>query len=262
MSSETNYLDKIRSQFQVISDTHLEKMSQNIIPDIEASAPYLILAGDIGYPNQESYWRFLEDASTKFQLVFLILGNKEYHVGPCHFVPDFVRKMIDRRKLWNVIFLDGNTFDIEIEGTKVRIMGCTLWTYVDRLDMDRYRKISYHRADGSIGTFGELNNSIFMLTCKWLDDQMSQCERDGYKCIVITHHVPSFKLLKLEYRLGWNNYMNEYYASDCEHLLRDPVIAWYYGHTQDVGKGIVNDIPCYVGSYMSKRLEHILTNED
>lgn len=240
--------DVIRSKFQVISDTHLEKMSGNIVPDIEALCPYLILAGDIGYPNQTTYWDFIEDASRKFELVFLILGNKEYSVGPYRFIPEFVRSTIQRKRLMNVIFLDGSTFDFYIEEMPIRIIGTTLWTYCIDPDLYRFRKISYHRPDGTIGTFNEINNMVFLESCRWIENEIDRCIQDGCKAIVITHHVPSFKLLKLEYRIGWNNYMNEYYASDCEHLFREPVVAWYYGHTLDQGKQVLNNIGFYVGS--------------
>ena len=248
MISETTSLDEIRSKFQVISDTHLEKMSGDIVPDIEALCPYLILAGDIGYPNQQSYWRFVEDASNKFQIVFLILGNKEFSIGPYRFVPTFVRDTIRRKRLPNVIFLDGTTFDFYIDDIRIRVIGTTLWTYCADPDPYRFRRIVYHRPDGSIGNFGEINNMVFLESCRWLEREIDRCSEDGCKAIIITHHVPSFKLLKLEYRIGWNNYMNEYYASDCEHLFREPVVAWYYGHTNDKGKQVLNDIAFYIGS--------------
>ena len=58
-----------------VSDLHLEK---NHIRKIVANKPNVILAGDIGYPKEESYKKFIHDISYKFEKVFVISGNHEY----------------------------------------------------------------------------------------------------------------------------------------------------------------------------------------
>ena len=65
----------ITKYLQYVSDLHLEKGFKRVI---KPSKPYLLLGGDIGYPNQQSYKNFLLDVSTQFEKVFILTGNHEY----------------------------------------------------------------------------------------------------------------------------------------------------------------------------------------
>jgi len=68
-------INKSFSLLQFSSDIHLERgYKRDIIP----IKPYLVLAGDIGYPNQDSYKQFLLGMSHKFDKVFVISGNHEF----------------------------------------------------------------------------------------------------------------------------------------------------------------------------------------
>ena len=68
-------LQRFKFLTQYISDLHLEK---NFPRNIKAEKPFLILAGDIGYPFQKSYVDFLQSLSYQFDKVFIITGNHEY----------------------------------------------------------------------------------------------------------------------------------------------------------------------------------------
>ena len=63
-------------QFQLISDIHLEF---GAIKKISKCADYLILAGDIGYPDQKLFKDFLSNTSKIFNKVFYVAGNHEYY---------------------------------------------------------------------------------------------------------------------------------------------------------------------------------------
>ncbi len=62
--------------FQLISDLHLEMGSYF---NLKAKAPYLLLVGDIGYPESQIYKDFLKQYSKKFDKIFYISGNHEYY---------------------------------------------------------------------------------------------------------------------------------------------------------------------------------------
>jgi hypothetical protein len=65
-------------KFQYISNLHLDLYPLGLF-DIDAIAPYLLLAGDIGNPYQKKYELFLENISKKFEKIFIISGNHEYY---------------------------------------------------------------------------------------------------------------------------------------------------------------------------------------
>ena len=66
--------------FYYLSDLHLEKDFKRIfnINKYTKDRPYLILLGDIGYVNQQSYKDFLYGISGRFDKIFIVAGNHEY----------------------------------------------------------------------------------------------------------------------------------------------------------------------------------------
>jgi len=66
-------------RFQYVSDLHLEFRKKVLrIPPV---APFLLLAGDIGYPCRSLYREFLRYAAHDFEKVFLVAGNHEFYQG-------------------------------------------------------------------------------------------------------------------------------------------------------------------------------------
>ncbi len=237
-------MQSVLSKFQVISDVHLECIKAGV-PDIQADAPYLVIAGDLGYPNQASYWNFLTDASTKYQLVFLVLGNHEYHCAEFGFVPRFVREQIAKQGLLNVILLDNATFDLWVDGLPVRVIGSTLWSRAPADGGDEYAKIRVKTQTRYI-SFDHICNTVHEQSALWLDAEIDRCAEDGRYAIVVTHYLPSFRLIHPDYA---SYPKNEYYASHLDYLLRPPVVVgWFFGHTHARGKVVVNDVPCLVGA--------------
>jgi len=69
-----------KPSFQILSDLHLEVGPQYHTFSIPASAPYLILAGDIGrLVDYEHHLSFLSTHIAAFEKVFLVLGNHEFY---------------------------------------------------------------------------------------------------------------------------------------------------------------------------------------
>src|SRR5947208_562344 len=67
-------------RLQVMSDLHLEAERSYSNFDIPHSAPYLILAGDIGcLLEYKNYLGFLSHQCTRFEHVYLVLGNHEFY---------------------------------------------------------------------------------------------------------------------------------------------------------------------------------------
>ena len=236
-------MQSVTSKFQVISDIHLEFIKEGM-PDIQADAPYLVIAGDLGYPNQASFWNFLSDASSKYQLVFIVLGNHEYYCAEFGFVPRFVREQIAKHGLLNVILLDNTTFDLWVDGLPVRVIGSTLWSRILSNIEKTYAKIRV-KTDRRYITFDRICNTVHEQCAAWIDAELDRCVEDGRYAIVVTHYLPSYKLIHPEY-LSYDG--QDYFASHLDHLLRPPVLCWFFGHTHARGKVVINDIPCLAGA--------------
>lgn len=68
--------------FQINSDLHLEVGQQYSSFQIPASAPYLVLAGDIGrLVDYDSYLVFLKTQTEQFELISWVLGNHEFYTS-------------------------------------------------------------------------------------------------------------------------------------------------------------------------------------
>ena len=60
------------------------------------------------------------------------------------------------------------------------------------------------------------------------------------KCIVITHHLPTFKVIHSKYKDSIE--LNSFFASNSDELISDPVIYWIYGHTHTASSHNINGV--------------------
>ena len=66
--------------FQILSDLHLEVAKRYSSFEILPSAPYLVLAGNIGLlTDYDSYLAFLARQTQAIKKVFLVLGNHDFY---------------------------------------------------------------------------------------------------------------------------------------------------------------------------------------
>ena len=187
-------MQRITSLVKYVSDLHLEKgFKRIIVPD----KPLLILAGDIGYPEQESYKNFLLSTSDDFDKVFVVSGNHEYdnkHVDEFKNVDEKIENICNMRN--NLFFLQKKSYSICNEH-KINITGCTLWA---EKPTSRYK---YH-----------LNHK------EWLSGEIDKNTR---KHLIVTHHCPYNKVGKKEFK---------YFGTDQSYILKkNNVVCWIYGHT-------------------------------
>lgn len=119
-----------------LSDLHLEFFKlpkvKEIIKKIIPKSPICVLAGDIGYPFQETYEYFLIEMNKKFEHVFLIHGNHEYYQlqeNSGRNMYDIVNKtkdIINKNNLNNVPFLNDNYYDVG----NYKFIGGVLWSKI------------------------------------------------------------------------------------------------------------------------------------
>lgn len=210
-------------KIQLLSDLHLE-FKKNKFPDIE-DCDLLILAGDIGYPHEDRYKKFLKVCNDTVMTI-LITGNHEYYYSRGYkIIDEMIQEIV--KELPNVHFLQKNFVDID----DIRIIGCTLWSHIpdessvttvmndfekiqDHVCIDgRWRKIkigSHH-----VNEWHENHKDILSTIIENTIDK---------KIIVVTHHTPM-----LPYRDG--PLKHGFHSDQEELLLSGKIMLWCHGHT-------------------------------
>lgn len=227
-------------KIQYASDLHLEFYQKTPFqPMLTPAAPTLVLAGDIGRPDKRSYKDFLQYCSRNWTDVVVVAGNHEFYNSRNYkqwryMPPTDIHDVGTRLAACNTIaagfpnvhFLDRRRVDIG----GMAFLGATLWTDVTghelaAMSMNDYSMITpggtamlsptdvtgWHRRDRA-----------------WLDSELRACEETQTPAVVVTHHLPTYRLIHQRYR---GSELNPCFATECKELLRDPVKAWFAGHT-------------------------------
>lgn len=210
---------------QVLSDLHLELLPPSKVQSVIGSIliaggkDVLVLAGDIGNPEDKNYALFLDAMSEHFKKVFVISGNHEAYHGTVASKENRVRYICSRKP--NVSYLSNNFEDY----AGYRWLGTTLWTHVSdpKYKVNDFRRIT----NMSVDTYNHLNDQAVSFLEKTLR------KSEGKHCIVITHHLPSFQLIHPKYK---NDPYNQCFASNLDNLIEkysDRMWLWCYGHTHN-----------------------------
>ncbi|KAH6662844.1 ser/Thr protein phosphatase-like protein superfamily, partial [Halenospora varia] len=224
--------------FQIVSDLHLEVGKQYNNVSIPPSAPFLILAGDIGcLADYDAYLSFLARQTTSFETVFLILGNHEF------FGLSLVAGLEQARRLENeevfggkLVLLHQKRFDIP--GSSITILGCTLWSEIDgdAREIVRAKVKDFSKIGGR--TLDE-HNADHESDLTWLRTQIEEIRKENEEVktseerkqiLVVTHHAPSMQETARPEQV--NNPWSSAFATD---ILKEGewenVKLWVFGHT-------------------------------
>ena len=221
---------------QYVSDIHLEFMTK--IPKINVMADVLCLAGDIGYPYSGIYKDFLIKMNNSFKKVFIITGNHEYYMSgkndnrSMDEINQMIYGLIKIHNLTNTTFLN-NSYEMYND---YLFVGTTLWSKIPSMNMNDIARMNDFKMikNMSFDTYNLLHikNRNFIE-----NDILSKFDKN--KIIMMTHHLPSFKLIADEYI---QSDYNCFYASECDKFFVNPIVAWIYGHTHTPSVNIINDI--------------------
>ncbi len=221
-----------KMKIHYLSDLHLEFYDLTKVPrilqQIVPQSPICVLAGDIGYPFQKTYEAFLRGINTKFEHVFLIHGNHEYYKlkensgKSMDEIVQRTQEIISTHELNNIHFLNNTHYDLG----EHRFIGSTLWSHISnpRFLSNDFR-VMYDSEEVAIE---ELNGRH--LVCKeYLRSELIRAKEESKKVIVITHHLPSFRLNHMKYARFLN--YHQCFSSHSDDLAKDPVCLWIFGHT-------------------------------
>jgi predicted phosphodiesterase len=252
-------------RIQYASDLHLELFkgvgTSDFTKILKPAAPYLALAGDIGHPKQ---WKsLLEWASPQWKQIFIVTGNHEYYNSESTKKDTMQDRDIEFAWLagthMNVNFLHPTSPSIFLKNENVAVIGSTLWTEVD-LSNDAWKRVNdYHNI------FVQPNKVLTPQDSNWmhaenrwtLELEIEKWRNRGANVCVITHHLPSYRLINPIYQ---GSQYNSCFAAKCDDLIRYPVRTWIYGHTHNastisLGKRNERQVICCVNARGYERSE-------
>ena len=228
MTVKTNGSHKMRLRIQYFSDLHLEFLKKLDMSALERSiqvcAPVLVLSGDIGDPLHPSYKDFLQCMSNRFEKIFLLSGNHEYYGKDIISTENAIRNIC--APLENVSYLQ-NSFE---DWRGFRFAGTTLWSSIS--DPDYLTNDFHYIEDMTVHAYNALHTQSKRFIEEMLTSQLP--------VVMLTHHLPSHGLTDPCYA-SFRNYQ-QCYSSNCDYLLRDPIVCWIYGHTHRSFTGRWNSV--------------------
>lgn len=196
---------------------------------------YLALLGDIGNPYHNNLALFFDRVSPCYETIFYIPGNHEYYnLGSIHRSKDAFDDELKSicSQYHNIIYMNNNIYELD----DIKIIGSTLWTHISD---DKSEYIMKAINDYHLIKDNDLNKITTSNTNEWHDESLKFIEDEisstNKKCIVLTHHAPLFNNDILEQYTAHPKYTNSkndvVFHNDLSSLMKEPVVAWLYGHT-------------------------------
>lgn len=236
---------------QFTSDIHLEYYNDNINYKtwLEPCAPYLAILGDLGYPSMNNFKKFFDQVSKLYKKVLYVSGNHCYYqcknrqIQTLEDVDINIKAICDSYS--NVYFLDNKEHFITDD---IVILGTTLWSYIPahKEEVLRYYINDY------VYIYTTIDNVMMKITPTntinahidnviWLSKKLE--EYKDKKIIILSHHLPSFKLIHKDYE---GNEMNSAFATDLDYLMikYDNIKYWLCGHTHKNVYAKINQCEC------------------
>ncbi|KAL5625080.1 hypothetical protein BROUX41_005140 [Berkeleyomyces rouxiae] len=239
-------MDPSRYAFQYMSDLHLELCSQYATFEFQPTAPYLILAGDIGYLTDPRLEEFLNAQTRRFEKVFFVPGNHEFfgttytngirlaRAMASRLGPNFVLLQQDRTILTLPNSLATATKTAEANAKRrIHVLGCSLWSDIPmqsseavRACVSDFKKID----DWSI----EAHNHAHRSDVAWLRAELATITptlQPQDRILVVSHHAPVMAGASAPDKAG--SPVSCAFATDLLKGALDAkaVTAWVYGHT-------------------------------
>lgn len=171
-----------KATLQILSDLHLDHDSQYLTFHIPVSAPFLILAGNIGrLIDYESYLSFLVRRCNLHEKVFLVLGSLEFHglawMDGLQLAHKLEKEPATKGRL-EVLYETRS----EVPGTNVVLLGATLWSKIHAGDVASVMKkiAEFDEKEGIQGEWSaEKHNSEHKRDLRWLKQEVAKVTKPG-----------------------------------------------------------------------------------
>ncbi|OAR00235.1 hypothetical protein LLEC1_06455 [Akanthomyces lecanii] len=221
------------SRIQILSDLHLEIGQQYASFTFPATAPYLLLAGDIGrLLDYHDYLSFLQAQTARFEVVFLVLGNHEFYGLTYEDALAKAGRLMDEPALdGRFVLLDKTRWDSP--RSSLSILGCTLWSFIpdDKIDIVQSRVKDFKRiGDWTPAT----HNSLHAQEAAWLRSEVANLTaatlQKPRNVLVVTHHAPCIDGTS-QPEHAHNTWSSAFATEMLASGDWSPVKTWVFGHT-------------------------------
>src|SRR3989344_8620426 len=206
-----------------VSDIHLEFLEQDFnFMKAWPEADILVLAGDIGNPTKENYQLFLKICKEKYKDVVMVAGNHEFY--GCNYERNSAILLIENIcKILGIHFLHRNSALIQ----GINFIGVTLWSVITQ-------DAEYVINDFNMGVFKHRLDYIteFCKDYTYLKETLENLTR--MRNIVITHHLPTFRLCHPRFHKNVAN--TAFYTEVTDAVPLSRITYWFCGHTHEYAK--------------------------
>lgn len=239
-------------KFRLLSDLHFEYTRYHTItklPVLENEQDMVvILAGDIfpaadynKYTYTQLFIDFVKDCEQRHRHVVWVAGNHEYYRGDIELTIPRILEIIEQN-FTNTTFLENNSIRFD----DVEVIGATLWTnfyngnanvmWACRQEMFDYKNIT--NVNGPRNPWHPTREpkiipddllAIHKKSYKYIFDKIAECDAQGLKTVVVTHHGPSALSITEKFKM---HPANGGYVSDFteEFLNNKGPHVWCHGH--------------------------------
>lgn len=261
---------------QIASDLHLEFYTTEdhtatffetlIKPNDDVNV--LILAGDIGYPEDSITKMFLAWCCSAWPHVVWVLGNHEYYTRRTPKIYTIAEKdqlAEDYMTIHPNLAVLIDSIDDTFEHLGFRILGTTMWTDVGIYNHNSLRALNDFKMIRAESTrhFQIVDWQRFhQFARSFLQEQLDECVAQGLKAIVVTHHLPTYKMIPEQYQ---GSDLNCGFAAHAEDIMNHHAIElWVCGHSH--GQETINytkmdgiSYPCVLNARGYPKEESITT---
>lgn len=186
-----------------LSDLHIDFRNGIPIKICEKDLDVFIMNGDVCYPFSKSFRSQLTKFIGKSRYVIVVAGNHEYWNRKGYSLDDVVNKLkktcesVNNQANGLTKFYTLEKDVVEIDG--YWFLGCTLWSMPTETDAETMNDFKF------IPNWNlEMCHDEHQKSRKWLIDSIISLKNQGVdseKIIVITHHLPSTKIITDYFKL-------------------------------------------------------------
>lgn len=221
----------------ICSDLHIQSLCNVYSAFFNNPGDMLVIAGDISsFYYYQDLIPFFKRVNDTWKYTLVIPGNHEFY-GEQYFLGlSKIKNFFDHFD--NIHYID-NQF-IQIDG--IYFIGSILWTNMDgnnpivklkcKFGINDYNYIRWDENPGEslIKITPENVVKLFYRNVQFLEDSLTLLK--SYKCVVITHHSPSYRSVADKYK---DDLLNGGFVNNLESMIVNypNVELWIHGHVHD-----------------------------
>lgn len=240
-------------KIQYASDLHLEfSTNSNYLKSnpLNPAGDILILAGDIGYLNDDNFSKhpFWDWISENYQQVIVAVGNHElYKYYDLAKIPQgLVCSIRDNVKCYynEVVRIENVDFIVSTLWAKIPFEEA----YLTEHGVNDFHRILYNGTILKWDNFNQEHERCF----NFIQNEVAKSTADHI--VVVTHHVPSFQLISPDFA---GSKINGAFSVELGSFIENsPVEYWIYGHSHRNIDKVIGQTKC-----VSNQLGYVFHNE-